>query len=445
MATDSDPKRPGPDSQDPDPQGPNPMGIAIDLGSTTIAGALVELNGNLKDNSIIKKLTVLNPQREIGADILARVKAAMDDKSVLKDMTDMAVNAINDIISGLCDGSAEKEKQVEIITIAGNTVMEHILLGVDPSGLGKVPYRPAFKESQILKASEIGLNADCDVYIFPIIGGFVGGDAVSVILGEEFYEDNLNTISIDIGTNSEIILATKAGTIHGASVPAGPAFEAGEIRHGMVASPGAIEKVIIENDRLTVKTIGGKSKAKGICGSGLVEAVSVCLKAGLIDNTGRIIDSDEVDGPLARHIKKDTHSDANEADNVIVLYKGAEIEIALTQADIRALQFAKAACMAGITMLLQKTKLAPKDIDQVFIAGTFGAHLDKSHLAAIKLIDEIWLDKVKVIGDGALTGAVKALTKEGQSKADKIAADCKYLSLSGSKNFESEFIKEMGF
>lgn len=422
----------------------NKLGIAIDLGSTTIVGALV----NLKDKSIIKKLTVLNPQREIGADILARVKAAMDDKNILKDMTDMVIGSINGLIKELCDDSKEKEQQVEIMTIAGNTVMEHILLGIDPSGLGKVPYRPTFKESKLIKASHMGLNiaSDCEAYIFPIIGGFIGGDAVSVILSEEFYEDKLNTLSIDIGTNSEIILSTAEGKMYGASVPAGPAFEAGEIRFGLVAQPGAIEEVIIKDGRLTIKTIGGKSKAKGICGSGLVESISECIKAGLIDSTGRIIDNNEVDGPLERHIKRDTHEDrASDADNVIVLYNGASGEIVLTQADVRALQFAKAACMAGITMLLQRTKLAATDIDQVYIAGTFGSHLDKSHLATIKLIDEIWLDKVKVIGDGALTGAVKALTKDGQDKADTIALGCKYLSLSGSKNFEKEFIKEMGF
>ncbi len=409
----------------------NSIGIAFDIGTTTIAAQAVDISSG----KTLKSATVFNPQASFGGDVLSRVKAVTEDEGLLKNLQSSIINICNELIIELSDGA----KIIEI-TVAGNTVMEHIFLGVTPKGLGKVPYKPVFKEARRELAKDLGFNVSSEtlLYTFPIIGGFVGGDTVAVILSTGMHKSSKTELAIDLGTNSEIVLKSAKG-IYTAASPAGPAFEGGEISSGMTAGKGAIEGVTIEGDCIKLEVIGGSTPI-GICGSGLIDAVGAFVREGLIDSTGRIVDSSEVTNNLATKIKVKADG------NAIELYRGAKGSVQITQADIRALQFAKAALRAGTQMLLQKAKLSASDIDIVYIAGTFGSHLNKDGLKEVGILEEAWLDKVTVVGDGALEGAICALLSEENKKAaEKIAAESKYVSLSGSKNFEKEFIERMNF
>ena len=404
-------------------------GIAIDIGTTTIAGSLVEIATGL----VLGTSTLPNPQARWGSDVLSRIKAAEEGPGALGELTGSLVEALNGLIRGL---GAEG---VVGITAAGNSVMEHILLGVSPAPLARPPYRPAFTEARVLPASEVGLevNSEIPLYVFPLIGGFVGGDAVAVALHLGLGTSAGNTLAIDIGTNSEIILGA-GGSLFATSAAAGPAFEAGGIRYGMTARRGAIEGVETRGESVRLDVIGGVAPV-GICGSGLVEAASALLKAGVMDASGRIKDPDEVDTNLSVRIK------AGEEGNSFVLYKGASGTVTLTQADIRSLQVAKSAIRAGVSVVLKKAGIGPVDIDSTYIAGAFGSSLKPEGLAAIGLLDAVWAENTEFIGDAALKGAELALRNDKKAEAGELARKTRYVPLSGSRHFEKEFIRNMDF
>lgn len=412
--------------------------LAIDLGTTTIVGAKVDLN----TNEIMEKVTIFNPQAFTGGDVLTRVKSISDDDSLLHKLSKSTVDAINEIIEKL------GAKDAKEIALAGNTIMEHIFLNISPKTLAKVPYRPAFKESKKIKAKEIGIdvNKDCPLFVFPIIGGFVGGDTVSAILGTDTFDSEDNILIVDIGTNSEIVLHTRDKT-WSAATPAGPAFEGGEITHGMKATKGAIEGISLNDHKIKLKIISSM-QATGICGSGLIDITAFMLDNGLMEPSGRIKDSDEVDSFLSEKLRKvkNTDNDENSEDNELVLYKGAHAEVTLTQADIRALQFAKSALRSGMDVLLEKASLGESDIDKVIITGTFGINLKVENLIKIGLLSEHWKKIIFPVENACLLGAKYALTNiNGKDKADEIAEKTSYLSLSGSKRFEKAFFKNLNF
>jgi len=404
-------------------------GVAFDLGTTTIVGSVV----NLETGEAGDRVTVANPQRQYGADVMTRIDAVKGDEKLLGEMQSLVASACSDIIE-------ELEVDAQAITIAGNTVMEHIFTGVSPLCLGKAPYKAAFKEAKIINAKSIGFRVgeNVNLYTFPIIGGYVGGDTVSVLLALDVLNIKEKIVVIDIGTNSEIVVKGNKG-IYSAATPAGPAFEGGEVRDGMVAGDGAVEGFSIVDDKVELRVIGDK-KPLGICGSGLIEAVGSLLDNGIIDKTGRIKGSDEIETNIANKIKK------AEDGNKFVFHMGAKGEVALTQSDIRALQFAKGAIIAGLNMLFDKSETKSDEIDKVYIAGAFGSHLNAKALATMGVLRHEWLDKVDVVGDAALRGAEIALASANKrQEAEKIAEDTRYVSLSGSKNFETEFIQAMNF
>lgn len=407
------------------------VGIAFDIGTTTIAGAAVDLSAE----TVLATASMPNPQASRGRDVLSRINAIAKDPGLLAELSRSVVEACNGLARGLAKVSGIKE-----IAAAGNPAMEHILLGVSPLSLTRVPYRPAFKEARSLPAKDIGLAAgpEAVLYTFPLIGGFVGGDAVAVILALSLHKEDITALAIDIGTNSEIILSVK-GSIYATSAAAGPAFEGGEISSGMTAQTGAIQGVTVEGDELLLDCIG-TGQPKGICGSGLIGAAGALVKAGVIDPSGRIKNRGEVSSNLANRIKEDKKG------NSFTLYKGAGGDVTLTQADIRALQTAKAAIKAGIEVLLRKAGIDAAAVERVYIAGAFGAHLGKAGLEAIQMLDAHLLKDIHSVGDAALTGAIMALISDDKkAEAQKIAEGVRYVPLSGSALFEREFIRSMDF
>ncbi len=415
---------------------PPRYGIAIDIGTTTLAAGLVRTD----DGGTLGTASMPNPQSRWGMDVLSRINAIAEDPSLLGELNRAVVDACNGLISELIEASGLDRGGMAEITAAGNPAMEHILLGISPESMAKVPYRPAFKDSRRIRAAEAGLDAPAEtmLYVFPLIGGFVGGDAVAAALATGISRTAEKTLTIDIGTNSEIILSTRQ-RIFATSAAAGPAFEAGQIRHGMTAEAGAISGVKANGDGIRLDVIGGVTP-KGICGSGLVEAVSELLRAGIVDETGRIRSPEEVTTNLANRIS------TSEGGSSFVLFRGPAAEITLDQSDIRALQVAKAAIRAGISVLLERSGTAREEIERVYVAGAFGSHIKDEALARIGLLDKGWLGRVESVGDAALEGAKLALLGEDPKKeAEEIARRTSYVSLSGSRHFEREFIRNMNF
>ena len=405
-------------------------GIAFDIGTTTLAAASVDT----ASGAVIDTLSAPNPQARWGADVLTRIKAASEGpEGTLEKLSESVIAACNALLRSLAKGGGIKE-----ITVAGNSVMEHIFLNVSPASMAKSPYRPVFRQARILKAEEAGLDAPgAALYLFPLIGAFVGGDAVAAALYLGLGESAKKTLTVDLGTNSEILLKT-GERLYVTSAAAGPAFEAGGLKCGMTAGPGAIKGVDISGESMTLDVIGNKAP-KGICGSGLIEAAAALIDAGIIEPSGRIKGAEEVHTNLASFIKEEAGG------NSFILYRGASGEISLTQADIRGLQVAKSAIRAGTSLLLKKAGLRPRDIDHVYIAGAFGSNLEPRALAAIGLINPAWADSIEFIGDAALKGAAMAFSKEKKSEAERLAGNSTYLPLSGSRFFEKEFIREMDF
>ena len=405
------------------------LGAAFDVGTTTVVCALVDL----ETGSVLATESLPNPQARWGRDVIARMEAAISSEGALEELSAAIRNACKGLLFSLAGDSLA---DITIAAAAGNSVMEHLFLGISPEPLSRVPYKPAFKGARTIEAEKAGLGLSCGLYVFPLIGGFVGGDAGAVAATVGMPGGDKPVLAIDIGTNSEILLSS-GGVLYATSAAAGPAFEGGQVKFGMTASPGAIQGVKVEDDTVILDVIG-KGAPKGICGSGLIEAAAALLKAGIIENTGRIRDRDEVESNLSSRIKTGPEG------NSFTLYRGASGEVAITQDDIRALQTAKSATRAGVTMLLMKAGIGPEDVETVYIAGAFGSHLNEEGLRAIGLLDEAWTD-IRTVGDAALEGAVLALDDDRKREAEAIAGQARYVSLSGSAHFEREFISNMNF
>lgn len=405
-------------------------GVAFDIGTTTVVGSSVDL----ATGKVLATISAPNPQARWGRDVISRINAIVGDRALLERMRSAVVGTCNEIIERL-----KVPGPLTAITAAGNPVMESILLGVSPEPLSRVPYKPAFTDAKRVEAKGLGLKAPAGalLYAFPLIGGFVGGDAVAVALSLGLGKAPYPTLAIDIGTNSEIILSA-GGAVYATSAAAGPAFEGGELKYGMTARNGAIQGVKIAGDTLTLDVIGGVAPV-GICGSGLIEAVSELIRAGVIERTGRIKGRDEIPDNLSSRIREESDG------NSFILYRGPKAEVSLTQPDIRALQTAKSSTRAGVLMLLKKAGITASEVRGVYIAGAFGSRLEKGGLNTIGLLDEGWLENVSSVGDAALAGAVEGLRDEKKLEAEELARRVKYVPLSGSSHFEKEFIKNMNF
>ena len=422
----------------------SPLGVAFDIGSTTLAGALVDLN----NEKVLSTVSAPNPQAsEGGADILSRIRAIEEEPEFLVRLQSRTITILNEIIEGLVP---QRRGTITELSGAGNSVMEHILLRVSPKPLGKVPYRPVFKEARSTSATELGLThsalaKDALLYTFPLIGGFIGGDTVAMMLSLGLGDgaNRGNELAIDIGTNSEIVLSTP-DKIYAASAAAGPAFEGGEIEFGMPAGPGAIRSIEVTSDDITLDVIEGGAP-KGICGSALIDIVSKFIRAGVIDPTGRILDAGEIETNLSTRIISAEEKEGA-GGNSFLLYMGPDRRLTLSQNDVRSLQTAKGSIRAGINVLMHKAGLKNTDIDKVHLAGAFGANLSKEGLETIGLLDVCWHDNIHIIGDAALDGAVLTLGSiENRARAETLARETGYVSLSGSPGFEKEFIENMSF
>jgi uncharacterized 2Fe-2S/4Fe-4S cluster protein (DUF4445 family) len=406
------------------PHGQRLLGMAIDLGTTKIAAYLVDLN----TGESLASLGVINPQIAYGEDVMSRITYAMEGNN--QELGESVVRTINQLIKE----ASNNPEEVTEISLAGNTAMHHLLLGLPVQHLGRAPYLPAIQHSLDIKARDLGLQAAPGAYVhfLPNVAGFIGGDHVAMLLATGLHETTKTAIAIDVGTNTEISLVTR-GIINSLSCASGPAFEGAGIKHGMRATSGAIEGVEIGNDRNYLKVIGNISPA-GICGSGILDAVYQLRKQSIIDQRGRLQDH-----PLVRQSSRG-HEFILASGNTT----GTGQDIVITQRDIGAIQLAKAAIRTGINILLGETGTKENEIDEVIIAGAFGSYIDLASATGIGMFPSLPLARFYQVGNAAGLGAKLALiSRKNRTAAEEIARRIRYIELTTHPKFKHEFSRSL--
>jgi len=410
-------------------------GIAIDIGTSKIIGYLI----NLLSGKVIATHFIENPQIIYGEDIISRISHVMKNPQTLEEIHSLAIKAINEIILKCCEKADIEQTDIYEAVIVGNTAMHHFFLSINPKYLALSPYVPAIGNSVNVEARELKINI-CphgNVHVLPIIAGFVGADAVGDILATKIFEAEKICLTIDIGTNTEIVLGNK-NELFTTSCASGPAFEGMHITHGMKAVEGAIEKVRIDPETFEVhyETIGN-TEPVGICGSAMVDIVAEMLKTGLIDHTGKF----NVNKSTERFQKVNN-------EYVFVIAKPNETRsgtpIIVTQKDIREIQLAKAAIHTGFSTLMRKRGVSTSLIDKIFVAGAFGNYLNIENSIIIGLLPDVPPSKVKFVGNAAGSGAIMSLiSKKEREKAKEIAKRTKYVELAIDPSFHMELAASM--
>ena len=405
----------------------NPLlGLAIDLGTTTIVGDLVDVGSG---RVIASKLTY-NTQRDFGIDVTSRMMHA-EKPDGLAALRHAAVKTINELIAELCAQARTDSRFIQAVVIAGNAVMQHLLLGLDPSSIRREPYVPAATTFPVLNAATAGINikAGAPLYLFPSASGYVGGDVTAGLLATRIADEEPLSILIDIGTNGETVLGNREFLL-ACSGSAGSAFEGCGLEWGMAAQPGAIDRLRFEVDRLVYHTVG-EAAPRGICGSGLIEALGAFLQGGLINRSGKVNLGSQ--GTRSR-----------EGHPEIVLASANETavgkDIALPQGDIENLIRDKAALYAGSRILLANAGLAFDDVERIFIAGNFGQSLEIEQAVRIGLLPDIPRERIQFIGNSSLAGARAALLSRADwQRAQKIASSITCLELTVEPRYFEEY------
>ncbi len=409
------------------------LGIAIDLGTTKIALYLVDL---LTGKSI-NICGITNPQIAYGEDVLSRIHYAGNSRTNLKKLKAELIKGVNRAIRKICKESKVEQSEIVEGTLVGNTAMHHIFLGLPVKQLGVAPFTMATNDPLEIKAGEIGLEISPGGYFYfpPLIAGFIGSDHLAMLIASEVGRKQRNLLAIDIGTNTEIALET-GGRIISCSCASGPAFEGAHIKHGMRAAPGAIERVNIDSKTLTVNvaTIDDKSPI-GICGSGILDAISEMLKVGILDSSGKMNSGHKG----VRKIKGGKLLE-------FVLAKGGRREITVTQEDVSEIQLAKGAIRAGIEILFEKASLKARDIDRVIVAGAFGTYIDPLKAMRIGMFPEVDIGKFTQVGNAAGIGAKALLVSQKlREEANRLAKRIEYLELATHPHFSEHFTKAIRF
>ena len=419
------------------------FGLAIDIGTTSVVTTLMELASGEQMASV----SSLNPQAVFGGDLMSRIAFAQGDPGNLRKLQTRIIGLLNQHVEQVTRDSGVLAKWIYKVVVVGNTCMHHLLLGIDPSYVGLAPYAPVLRHAVTVSARELFLkvNPEARVCLLPLVAGFVGADAVAVALATRIADTPEIRIAVDIGTNGEVLLGSREH-LWACSAPAGPALEGAQIRHGMRAAMGAIDRVSIVDGDLHLHTIG-EAAAQGLCGSGIVDAIAALLDAGIIDWTGLI----DVDGrerlpaPLRARVLM------RGEERLVVLARpgeaGAEREIALTQEDVRQVQLCKGAIASGVAMLQHVAGVSPDDVSELMLAGGFGNYLSVRSALRIGLIPPtVPEDRIRYVGNAAALGAQLALVSEPERRrAEAIAASIDHVSLAAHPDFQDIFVDCMNF
>ncbi len=411
------------------------LSLAVDLGTTSIAAALI----SRPSGDILAHASALNPQAAFGADVISRINAVIKDRSALASQQHIATTAIIELLAKLSRRLGLSSGRVHEVVVAGNPTMEHLFLGKDPTPIAYAPFTPGFRQPQRSNASELGFDIDAatSVWVFPILSGYVGGDTVAFMWSARMHESDEIILGLDIGTNGEIILGNRKRLLT-CSTAAGPAFEGSHIKDGMRADFGAIEAVVIKEDGV-ILTVKGNIDPRGICGSGLFDAVSEMRRNGLIDRTGKIT-PDSTSPVLRERVVRDNGSTR------FILSSGGSYSIGITQKDIREIQLAKGAMHAGIRVLLDEMGIRWDDIGRILVAGAFGNYLKPESIVGMGMLPPGLAKRIVFVGDAALSGAIEAARSDAvKEDIAHLAGRVGYIELSADRRFNDLFISSLLF
>ena len=414
---------------------------ACDIGTTTVVCYLIDK----ETGQIISTRSGANPQRSFGADVLSRIDAAAraDDNDKANGSLQMMQTQIVSLLNGWISEMLTECGRTKVcrFLVAGNTVMCHLLMGISPEKLGKAPFMPDEYFGREFNPLDIGLENCQIMIIFPAVSGFVGGDITAGMM--ETVNCNELTLYLDIGTNGEMALG-KGDRYVCCATAAGPAFEGAQIELGMPASKGAVDKVWLEGRRIKYSVIGN-DRPVGLCGSGLIDALAVLLKAGIIDENGTILSGQELPILFRSYVfEVEAEETAQSTESSLAVHIAPGVYI--TQDDIRKLQLAKGAIAAGIEVLFKEYGCKPCDVDILTFAGGFGNYIDKASAAAIGLFPQELLDKAKEVGNAAGNGAVSAaLSQEAWERALEISGNMRYIELASYPHFDEMYVEHMNF
>ena len=422
------------------------LGIAIDVGSTTIAAHLCDL----LSGDVLASSGIMNPQIRFGEDLMSRVSYVMMNPGGEVEMTKVVREAINTLVTSTTDEIKAEASDVMAMTLVANPVMHHLLLGINPVELGGAPFALATDEAVRCNASAFDFNThqNAQVYVLPCIAGHVGADTAGVILAERPDSMSEITLLVDVGTNAEIVLGNK-DRILACSSPTGPAFEGAQISGGQRAAPGAIERVRIDPETLEPKfsIIGSELWSDdpgfaedtkdlgvtGICGSGIIEVVAEMFLAGVIDTNGVI---------KSTHASKSERIIENDRTFSYLLHDG-DVKIVITQNDVRQIQLAKAALYAGVRLLMDRLEV--EHVDRIRLAGAFGSHIDVKYAMILGLIPDCVLTGVSSAGNAAGSGARMALLNRGaRDDIEQLVHNVEKIETAVEQKFQDHFVEAMG-
>jgi len=420
-------------------------GVAFDVGTTTLVAALLDLRTG-EEKALTSRM---NPQIRFGDDVLSRIRHSTSCPDCLEDIQGVLTHELATMIESLCRESAVDRQQIYEVAIAGNTVMQQILCGINSRFLGEVPFVPAHGRGLMLAARRLGIPiAHCGMaYVFPIIGGFVGGDTAAGMLSARILERETPVLLVDIGTNGEIVLAHD-GRLWSASTAAGPAFEGARITCGMRAARGAIEKIVLDDD--VHLAVIGNTPPSGICGSGLIDLVAELLNHGIVTPEGQLLSPSELPLSLSNVLARRVCITDDGTTEFLVASRSrgqTEEPIVLTQRDIREVQLGSGAIRAGISILLKKAGVRAGDIRSVLLAGGFGNFIRRNHAQRIGLLPEgIDHERIVYIGNASLSGAKWALLSTAARKhVEALARQTEHIDLSRDPDFQTVFADAMMF
>ena len=395
---------------------PESLAVALDIGTTTLAAALIDLD----TNSTLSECSCLNPQGIYGADVLTRITAAKGGKLEL--LQKLIIDKTREIITTLSENRAVKK-----LIVSANTTMLHLFLGVNPENIGVYPFTPVFTNTETRSGKELSLPAE-KVCLLSSAGAYIGSDVTAGVLLTRLHEEKESALLIDVGTNGEIVLS-KSGKLYASSTAAGPALEGASIECGVGGISGAINSVKYESGDITFTTIEGKEPV-GICGSGLIDAIAILVESGIIDETGALcIDADT---PLIKRLKDER------------FYISESVYI--SGRDVRQFQLAKSAISAGVEALLTEKGLSLSEVKKVYIAGGLGSFMNIENAARVGLLPLEFKEKTHIVGNTSLNGAILASCDESAiSEIENIAERIELVELSFSEVFRDKYMERMYF
>ncbi len=424
--------------------------IAYDLGTTTVVATLLDLS----TGTPVAVASMLNKQQPFGADVITRISATMMDPEALTRLQLLAQATLAELAHEVCRDGGVDLAEVYEIALAGNATMTALILGVDPEAIGVAPFIQSTAQWPVLMASDLGVHAHpgARAYVFPSLGAYVGGDIVAGMLASGIDRDKRVRLFVDVGTNCEIVL-TDGAAIVSTAAPAGPAFEGGAIRCGMRAADGAIEVIRLEPspaEGAPAVTLGviGDSEPRGLCGSGLVDAVAELWRVGLLDESGRFIPDELAAERLPALADRLTRIGE---ERIFVLHRHTDDQdpadtVYLSQRDVRELQFAKAAISTGWALLLEELGLEQSDVQQVLLAGSFGSYLSPASAVRIGLVPKLSVLRIVSAGNVAGEGAKMALlSARERSGAQALLEEVRYVELSDRPDFNDRFVEQLSF